>query len=252
MAVVAITDAKIYVGAYNLSGYANEISLSVNPELLNSTTFGTGTKKNTPGLMDISGMVKGFLDYADFATDAAFQSLDSLLFGRIGATSAVFSAAALGNAEGDPAYGLPMVSGKINPLSGQVGALLPWELDVRSNGITIFRGFVAAVGSKSVTGQTSATIQVVGGVPTGSKLYANLHVVSVSGTTPTLDVIVQSDDNSSFTTPTTRLTFAQVTTTISSEHKSAAGPITDEYYRMKWTLAGTSPVYVVFGILAIK
>lgn len=252
MAVVALTDAKIYVGAYNLSGYANEISLSVNPELLSSSTFGTTTKKNTPGLQDISGMLKGFLDYADIGTDVAYQSLDSLTFGRIGAGAAVFSVAASANAEGDPVYGMPMVSGKISLLSGRVGALLPWELDVKSNGVKLFRGFVVARGTKTATGNTAAGIQVVGGVPTGRKLYANLHVISAAGTTPTLDVIVQSDDNASFTTPTTRLTFTQVTSSIASQHKSVAGPITDDYFRMKWTITGTTPVYAVFGMLSVN
>jgi hypothetical protein len=33
---------------------------------------------------------------------------------------------------------------------------------------------------------------------------------------------------------------------------SLAGPITDDYFRMKWTIAGTLPVYTVFGIVAIR
>jgi hypothetical protein len=250
MAVLAVTDAKIYIGGYNFSGYANEIGLSVVPDLLNSTTFGTGTKKNTPGLNDMSGQIKGFLDYADIDVLVPGVSLDSITFGRIGASAAVFSCAPEGNAEGDVAYGMPAVTGKITPLGGSVGQLLPWEFDVKANGVRLFRGFVAAVGSKTANGNTTVGFNL-GAVGALQRLYANLHVVSAAGTTPTLNVIVESDDNSGFTTPTTRLTFAQVTTTVSAEHKSLLGPITDNWYRMKWTLTGAGATYYVFGVIAI-
>lgn len=254
MSILAVLDAKIYVGGYDLSGYSNEINLSITPDLLDGTTFGTGTKKNVPGLLSVKGVVKGFMDHADFpgpGVDAG-TSLNSLTFAKIGETSSVFSTAPVGNAEGETAYGMPSVSGSVPPLSGAVGALMPWELDINNTGIKMFRAQVAALGVKTATGQTTAAIQIVGGVPNAQrKLFANLHVVTADGTTPTLDVVVESDDNSGFTTPTTRLTFTQVTDAVAAEHKSVAGPIADEYYRMKWTISGAGAEYTVFGILGI-
>ena len=63
----------------------------------------------------------------------------------------------------------------------------------------------------------------------------------------TLDVIVESDDNAGFTTPTTRITFTQVTTTPISYLSSLAGSVTDTYWRMKWTISG-GPYYIVGAI----
>ena len=56
----------------------------------------------------------------------------------------------------------------------------------------------------------------------------------------TLNMSVQSDDNSGFTTATTRLTFTAATTR-SGEYKSAAGPITDTYWRLSYSVSGTTP-----------
>jgi hypothetical protein len=48
--------------------------------------------------------------------------------------------------------------------------------------------------------------------------------------------------------PTDKITFAQHTDT-GSEFKSAAGPITDSWWRVKVTVVGTATIFVVVGIV---
>ena len=70
-----------------------------------------------------------------------------------------------------------------------------------------------------------------------------LHVLSVAGTsTPTLTVIVQSDDNAGFTTPTTRISFTAATA-VGAQWGSVAGALTDDYWRISYTISGTNPVF---------
>jgi hypothetical protein len=57
-------------------------------------------------------------------------------------------------------------------------------------------------------------------------------------------VLLESDDNGSFTGATTRHTFAQ-NTAISSEWASVAGAVTDDYWRISWTVGGGSPDFTV-------
>ena len=78
-----------------------------------------------------------------------------------------------------------------------------------------------------------------------------------SGTSPTLDVAVQVDDNDSFSSPTTVSTAPQVA-------GGAAGDevyldvylpegVNQRYLRLNYTLGGTSPNYTVFaGVVAGK
>lgn len=73
-------------------------------------------------------------------------------------------------------------------------------------------------------------------------MYVALHVLSVSGTTPSLTVIVQSDDNVGFTTPTIRISFTAATE-VGAQWGSVAGALTDDYWRISYTISGTNPVF---------
>lgn len=255
MSILVVTDAKVYAGGYNLSGFANQANLSISPAMLDRTVFGNTTKVNTPGLEDFKADVAGFMDFT-YPLGAApldqTNSMNSALFSKIGGAADVFSLAPIGNAELDYAYFMQNVIPKFDPLGGQVGALMPFKLDVSAYGIKVVRGSVMGLGLKTATGNSAAPLNVVGGVLTGQRLYAALHVVGISGTTPTLDVIVRSAVASNMAGPTTRITFSQVTTSFgASWGTSVAGPITDQYYDMKWTISGTSPNYTIFGVIGV-
>ena len=61
----------------------------------------------------------------------------------------------------------------------------------------------------------------------------------------------QSDDNSSFTSPTDRITFSNITA-IGADYQSAAGAITDTYYRLNYTISGTSPSFSIHATIGIE
>ena len=93
----------------------------------------------------------------------------------------------------------------------------------------------------SASGNTTG--RQLGAVSATQSVYASIHVWSVAGTsTPTLTAKIQSDDNSSFTSATDRITMSSATA-ITSEYKSQAGAITDDYWRVNWTVSGTSPIF---------
>lgn len=257
MSTVVVQDARAYLGGYNLSGYANEMHLELNPDMLDQTRFGTSrTRDFKPGLQAVKASLKGYTEFTyplGSPSSDLLNSLDAIKFAYIGAAIDVFSCSAMSAAaaEGDVAYTMNHVVGKSDPIAGSIGQLAPFDIDLHATGIRPVRGVIAGVGSKTATGQTGVTFQP-GLVATGQSLYAALHVYSQSGTTPTLAVIIESDDNSGFTTPTTRLTFSGVTTTLGAQWQSLAGPIaTDTYFRAKWTIGGTVPVYGVFIVIGV-
>lgn len=75
----------------------------------------------------------------------------------------------------------------------------------------------------------------------GRRARAALSIGAVTGTTPTLDVIIQQDTTSGFSSPTAVATFTQATT-IGSETINVA-LIGERYVRAVGTLGGTSPVF---------
>lgn len=258
MSTMVFTDAKVYVGGYNVSGYANEATLSLSPDMLNETTFGNTTTKNKPGMLSLKGGVKGFMDYTyplGSPNGDTLNSLDSLTFSKLtdGVLTDVLTMAPVGNAEGDLAYFCQHVSSRYMPLSGAVGQLIPYELDFNAIGTRLIRGQVGMTGVKTSTGSGvgASGLNVSGGVLSTQRLYAAVHVISTSGTTPSLTVVVESAAANTFASPTTRITFSPFTTSVGSSWQSVAGAITDTWFRMRWTISGGTPSFTVFGAIGV-
>jgi hypothetical protein len=237
---ITLTDCKIWLGPYDLSGQHNAINLDYGPELLDETVFGgSGTRRYKPGLKTVKASGNIFWD----------DVTDAVLYDRIGADREVFAIAPQGNTEGQTFFFTRAVSGTYDPISGEVGQLLKATLDTQPANTPLVRGVLSApkVVGRSATGNSTGF--VLGATPSDAKLYAGLFVFDV--TTPgTLDVIVESD-TVGFPSPTTRLTFSQVTATPVAQWQEIAGPITDTYLRTKWTIAGGGvfTFAVVTGIL---
>ena len=256
MSQIVLTDAKIWVGGYNISGYSNEATITQTPAMLEATVFGNSTKVNKAGLYDFKADVGGFMDFvypmgAAGSTDQ-LNSMNSALFSKVGGAVDVLSMAPLGNAEEDLVYFLQNVMSKFDPMGGAVGALMPYKAEFTAAGTRLVRGSLKGRGAKTATGNSAAPTQFVGGVPSGSKLFAALHVFGSSGTTPTLDVVVRSAALVDMASPTTRITFPQFTTSVGASWQSVAGAITDEFFDVEWTITGTTPSFnlaVVIGLI---
>jgi hypothetical protein len=236
---IILTDCKIIVGGYNLSGYHNSISMEFGPEMLDDTRFGTtGTRSFKPGLKNFSVTGGGFWDY----------DIDEVLYNKIGAVREVLSLAHEGNVEGDRAFATRAVSGTYNPISGEVGALMPFELNFQNANSSLVRGTVLATGAQAASGQGTGV--EIGAASATQRIYSALHVTAIAATS--IDVIVESDDAAGFASPTTRLTHTQFTGagTVGADWQELAGPITDTFWRSKWTIVGGP--FTFFHVLGIQ
>ena len=242
MAILAITDGKIFVDGFNLSAAHNELSVDASAEMKDVTTFASGgTRVFKPGLMAVKMSGKGFQDFDSAITNP----IDKTIFERIGAVAAVLTAARAGNAEGDVAYSYQGVHLSVTPVVGAIGDMFSFTLDGEGGGSRLLRGLVMAVGTKGTTGLGTATN--LGAVSATQRVYGALHCTGpVNGT---CDMIIRSSTVVGMTSPTTRLTFAQKSA-IGSEWKEAAGPITDTWWQASWTISGggSFPVFCVVGI----
>ena len=251
MAIQGVMDARIFLGGFEYTGFSNELQSEYGAEMLDASIFGDATRINTAGLKTFNFTVGGFRDDADpspfGATVTGYPAAEA--FGRIGATREVFSFAPVGTADGDRAFTIRGVNATYQPLSGAVGELSPFEMQGRATHNELIRGVVEGVGTHITTFSSTGT--QLGATSATQSLYAALHVTSFGGTTPTLDVIVESDDNSGFTTPTTQLTFTQVTEAVSAQWLEDVGPVTDDWWRITATIGGTTPTYDIFCVLGI-
>lgn len=241
MSTQVLTDAAVLVDGYDLTGVANALALDLGAEMKDATTFGNDTRVNKAGLKTATANVRGFYD-----TGAAGDP-DKALFDRVGSSALPVSLIPV-RTQGERAF-LFTAAGAVYELGAQVGELLPFSVDLANDGDPV-RGVLMADESGEASSSNAAAVQV-GAVAAGQRMYAALHVLAASGSSPTLDVIVESDDNSGMSSATTRISFTQATD-VTSEWSSVAGAITDDYWRISWTVGGSTPSFdfvVTIGIL---
>jgi hypothetical protein len=246
MAIQGLMDARILLGGYEYTSFSNSLTTDYGVEMLDNTVFGDSTRSNRPGLRTFSFTVNG---YRDDGASTPFGDTSGTAYSRIGAAREVFSFAPVGTADGQRSFTIRGVNGTYTPLSGSVGDILPFELTGSAAHSELIKGVVEGVGAKTATANSTGT--QIGALSATQTLYAALHVTAYSGTSPTLDVKVQSDDNSGFSSATDRITFTQNTGSIQSQWGSVNGAVTDDYWRTVMTIGGTTPSFTLYVTLGI-
>jgi hypothetical protein len=115
---------------------------------------------------------------------------------------------------------------------------------------TVTPGKVFEFGSKTAT--ADGTTREIGAVLAAQNLHLHAHIISVTGTNPTFDLIYETSSIGDYSDAVTRHSFAQVIEA-SSERAVVAGPITDTHGRFAWTIGGTAtPTFLVRLLAGIR
>lgn len=234
----ALTDALILFGAYNLSGDLNKVGVDLSAGEETDTTFGD-TFHSRPGgqLADVTMTAEGFWQ------SAASASPDPVAVNSLGVAGTVVTVADV-STTGATAYLLGVHEGTYTQ-GDEIGAVRPFTLACSGmSGAGPIRGRLL-LPVTTVTGNANGTGYQLGAVASGQSLYIAIHVLT-AGTTA--DIIVESDDNSGFTSATTRST-TTVTTTGTPTVTPVAGAVTDGYWRVRTAnVTGAFSVAVAAGI----
>lgn len=234
MAVFVGVHDRVFVGHLDLTDHTREVDFgTLTRAMQDSTTFADGGFTCVkPGLISGEAAVKGFQDFAADVLD------DEINVAQLGSQ---YPVTVVPNATGtvavsDPCWMSRGLIGAINPLTGAKGEMGGFELGIPYDA-AIVQAVVAAPKATVSATTTGADVALVG--PTASqKIYAALHVTQFAGFTNEIFTL-ESDDNSGFTSATTRITFTTVTGT-TSEFLSLAGDLsTETHWRIVATKTGT-------------
>lgn len=235
MATDVLSDAFVALDDRNLSGIMNSVGLTYEAEDVDETTVDQDTRIAKGGLFNVGASLEGFFDAA----------IESDLFDDVGVQDKLLTIAK-GIAVGDVAYNFRALTGRLSPLQGSMGEIVGLVLDARASnalerGQVLFKDdSVTSTGSGSTLNAGAASTQIVG----------ILHVYSASGTSPTLDVDIESDSSDDFTgSETTRISFTQATGR--TAERKTAGSTADTWWRVNYTLGGTSPDFGFAVILIL-
>lgn len=245
MAVQNWTNLAVYVGGYNLACSAKSVDAPALTVAELDTTSLCDTWETRIGGLKSSSWTAEVMQ--DFDTDQVDQLLGMT---TLGGTFPI-SVPPAGATAGSVAYTFNARQFSYSPLQAGAGELAMASLSGAGEGSPVVRGTLMNTPATAITATGTTAAQQLGAVTSSQRLYAALHVLSASGTSPTMDVVIESDDNGSFTSGVTRLTLTQATG-ITSQWSSVAGAITDDYWRASITIGGTdTPTFTYALVLGI-
>jgi hypothetical protein len=235
MAAVHGKDAKVYINAVDLTTYFNDLTISGEADTAETSTFGSTYKSYVVGLLDGTISLGGVWDGAAGAVDATLAAL-------LGTNSTLVSIGPNLDTRGNRAELCASIETKYEVTGSISDAVMVSAEFQQSGGI----GWGAWLQAKSaVTGnQTAGATFSIDTVTTSSSGYvANLHVFTVTGTTPTLDLeIWDSLDNTSFALVTGAVFAQQIAA--GAVQLSSTTQTVRRYVALKRTIGGTaSPTF---------
>jgi hypothetical protein len=185
------------------------------------------------GLKDVEGTIAGFWD----------STLDADLHANLGADGVITWADALG-AHSSTAWMMQEIELE-STFGGQVGDLFPFNAALKAHTNPGMTRAVVLYPKTTFSGNSNGTgYDTVFGIPAGYALYIAVHCFT-AGTTA--DFIIESDDNGSFTSATTRATVTLTAT--GSTWASVAGAVTDNHFRVRTaTVTGSFSAFCAVGI----
>jgi hypothetical protein len=235
VAAHALTDVTLWIAEFDWQSLTNRIELNDAGTPVNVTTFGSGGyEEYVGGLRRVTASYTAFVDYASSTVDK--DAMDNI---GTSAPVSVLPDPSATPAVGDDAFLFQGGRFSVN-WGATVGDALSMNISMENMKSTPLVAGELCLPKTAITSSSTTAGSQLGAVTAGQTLYAALHVFATTGS-PTLDVIIESDDNGSFTSDTDRITFTQATAA-GSQWGSVAGAVTDDYWRARYTFGGTGSI----------
>jgi hypothetical protein len=243
-----LTSPKILLNGYDMTGFHDKISAPISQEELTPQQFGAVGKQRMAGRDELTMTHSGFWEAGTGKPETVLHGLNLL-----GVGGDVLSLCPNTGAEGEQGW-FTQVNRLKYESGGKVGGMTAFSGAAYSFGEPILDGTILKAATITASGTGSGV--VLGAVSATQSIYAVLHVTATSGNANrTLDVIIESADAADlvFASPTTRMTFTQVTTAVSGEYLAPIlGAVTDTRWRAKYTRGGTTGSFTMYVLFAIR
>lgn len=218
---------------FDITGYYNEYKFKRDAALIDVTPFGNRIAIDLAGIQKASVELKGFYN----------SDHDTEIHSRFGADDDVYlSLCPKGYRSLYPAIMLPSVITKYEVSAKAKDAT---EIDSEFSLRGVVDDGVQLLSPKTVlTGASGVSAVYDAGALVGSTVAgcaAQLHVWSLEGTSPTLDVVIEHSDTPSPGSWSTLMTFSQADVATGSVERQQLdyGNTVKQCIRARWTLGGT-------------
>lgn len=235
-----LANCGIWFDSLEIDSSTNKVQILMSNAELIGTTFADSAVRRYAGLGDSSISASGFCDWPD---------PDLTIYNDLGSGLVPVSVAMNGPnpVAGSPAY---FINAQVSSFGrmGKSGEIDPFSMKAAGSDL-ICQGVLAQTGNVVANG-SSAVYQFTAPVDNLHAVCAALHVTAFGGVAPTLTVILQSATTIGFAGPTTRASFNVVNGAVSGQFVRAPGPITDQFWRLNWTIGGSvGPNFTFAGLI---
>lgn len=244
MAKSVLLNVRCFAVGLDLTSNSNKIEVAAEVEVKPVTNYGS----------DGWGEVVGGLASAEISGEGQWEAgdetkVDDASWDQLGGVGPWSVSANNAAAVGGLAY-LTRAMRADYKLGAEVGEVAPWTSTAKGSWPLVRGQFAHPPGTARTTTGTGTGLEL-GAVAAGRRLYAALHVLSVSGTTPSLTARVESSADDTFAAPTTRLTFDAAAGAGGQILRTDGTAITDTWWRLAWDITGTTPSILFAAALGI-
>jgi hypothetical protein len=239
-----LLDVRLFAAGADLSGNSSKAEITAEVEEKDTTNYRSGGWKEVLGGLASSAInAEGQWEAGDpgLIDDSTWATL-----GGVGPWTVTPGEATVGAL----AYFTNALRSSYK-LGGSIGDVAPWT-GAASGTWPMVRGQIAHPPGTARTASGVGTSMQLGAIPAGKRLYAAVHVLSVAGTaTPTITARVESDDNTGFASPSTVLTLSGATAPGGQIARTDGTAVSDDWFRIAWTITGTAPSFLFAAALGI-
>ena len=230
-------NVKVLAGEFDISTFLNNVDLNRSRGTLDTTAFGDASETF---ILDLK---TGSLDVSGWA-DTTATGINKILDDDYG-TDDIPVTYTLAATAGAKAYLLSAAETTIGN-SGSIPGLLAIDGTYTANQDGVDTGKLIYPITSTTATADGATEDRGAASTSSTGNAAILHVISASGTSPTLDVLIEMDDNSGFTSATTLFTFTQATGATSQYMENTTS--TERYVRATFTIGGSDTPTFNFAV----
>ena len=238
MSKTILRDQRIFLDGYELTTMSNSISIEATKDTPDATSFGEEWRARLSGLKDFTFGCGGFMEIGD---------TEEYLFDELESTGFVLTVTPETQTVGGIAYNMKAIESSLS-LFGNIGDAAPFQIGAAGNSI-MGKGHLLAIPGTALTASGTSTAVTAAEAADGKKLKMSLHVLSASGTNPTLSVKLQSD-TTGFSSPTDLITSATYSD-IGAEYDEIELSSADTLFRLSYTLGGTNPSFTALCAISI-
>lgn len=250
-----LRNVRIFTGGADLTSQSNKVEIGVEYEEKDVTNFGSVDASGDPWKEFIAGMGSAKVTAGGQWEAGDVGKVDDDTWAALGGASAwtVYpheSTATAGGLPGSVAWIINAMRAQYQ-LGGSVGDVAPWAASASSKWPAVRGVGLHGPGTARTATGTGTAFQRPA-VPLRGFAYASLNVLSVAGTAgPSITARLQSSANEAFTVPTDRHTFT-LANLRGGQVVRVPGPLTDTWWRIAWTITGTTPSFLFTSAVGVK